>query len=361
MSKCYLGDYNGENLTVNRDLPSTIQDFGIWKNNFFKQSNYLVEAVFEQSFKEFELKVLGLVSKHISKSNLLPLDKTGRLIEISISKYDFCNSLNIDLQNFYQQAKSLTPDLHKKSIFLERQKSPDKSNRSKKEFLSVVLIPQIACKDNQITFWISPILQPYLQKLRVEYTLLSLEYISKMGSSYAIKLYQLLAQYQNLKKRVFSILGLKKIFGISNKYRDFTRFKEEVIQVAIKHINENSNLRITFEIEKSGKKVENIIFKIALQETQLQQAVLAFTNEIEQILQTQNNFYTGSHEELRKNWRKSKKDIKQHTKLFHEWLEKRTIDYKAHSMDPLHLKENKNWYTNFLKKEFERAVQKSNY
>ena len=341
-------------------LPSTIQDLSVWRGNFFKQSNCLVEAVFEQPFKEFELKILALISRYISQHNSLPFDEEAKLVKIIINKNEFCQSLSIDPQHFYHMAKSIAPDFHKKSILIEILKN-NKINKTKKEFYSMSLVPMIACKDNQIIFYISPVLQPYLQKLKAKYTLLSLEYISKMGSSHAIKIYQLLAQYQKIKKRTFSVSELKKILGIANKYRDFQRFKEEVIEVAIKHININSNLRISYATEKVGKKTENIIFKIAVKETQFQQAIHAFTVEMDNLFEKELDNYEEDHRKAKLDWEKSKKNIEENKTLFEEWIQHRTKDYHSDSIEKLHLVEDKDWYINFHKRKFQEILKQYNF
>jgi ribosome-associated translation inhibitor RaiA len=358
MSSEQQNEENNGSIDLNSPLPSRIQDLCAWRGNFFRQSNYLVEAIFEQPFKEFELKVLGVISKHISENNSLSLDQEGKLIKISINKEDFCRSLNIEPQNFYQQAKSLTPDLHRKSLFIEILKTSNPVNKTKKEFRSVVLVPEISCKDNQITFWISPVLQPYLQKLRVEYTLLSLEYMSRMGSSYAIKIYQLLAQYQKIGKRTFGISELKKIMGISNKYREFQRFKTDVIETAVKHINESSNLQISYKVEIPCRRAESIIFRIETKETQFQQAIKEFIKEMDKILSRGCDFYVGDHEKLRENWKKSKKDPTHHLDLFNFWIEHRTIEYNPKSIHPLQKRENDHWYLTFREESYKKMKQK---
>jgi plasmid replication initiation protein len=87
-----------------------------------------------------------------------------------------------------------------------------------------------------------------------------------MTSSYAIKLYKLLYQYRNIKKRVFTVIELKEQFGIVNKYPQYSNFKQRILTPSIIQINKLTDLYISFDEIKMGRSVDRLEFNFSMQD-----------------------------------------------------------------------------------------------
>lgn len=345
-------------------LPNSLEELQYLKEKSFTQSNPLIEAIFIQPFKELELKVLCLISKHINinkyTSENKPLrDVIGESMKITVSKNEFCNELKTNPSNFYSQIRSLSEELTSKKIRIQE-------HQSKTNFANIVLFPAVICKDSQVTFYVSGLLQPYLQHLKENFTTLSLEHITNMKSSYAIKVFQLLKQYQSLGKRSFYIEELKNILGISHLYVDnFNDFKKDVLLTVQKHINEYTDLKISFRTSKIGRKVESIIFIIEEKQNQFTQAIKTFTQEIDNILK-QKISYGGYHQIVQKHWKSTKKNIEKNKILFNIWIKNRVSEYKPISIQSLSLlpivfsdlyEEVPKWYVDFIQDSFQLFLE----
>ena len=97
----------------------------------------------------------------------------------------------------------LSKELLQKSILIESLST--NTLKKEKRFIGMTLFSYIGCDNSQAVFGINPALQPYLQHLKSNFTILSLEHIANMHSSYAIKTYQLLKQYENVEKRELKV------------------------------------------------------------------------------------------------------------------------------------------------------------
>lgn len=104
-----------------------------------------------------------------------------------------------------------------------------------------------------IEFKIESKAKPYLLQFKKNfgktlgtYTRYELRNVTKLRSPYAIRLYELLKQYQNTntKSRVISILELKKMFQIETEYPRFSNFYQMVIKSSIEMINLNTDIAI---------------------------------------------------------------------------------------------------------------------
>jgi plasmid replication initiation protein len=106
-------------------------------------------------------------------------------------------------------------------------------------------------------------LKPYLLQLRDRFVAVNLKYVLQFESQYSIRIYQLLKEYEKLKKRYFNVEELQDLLQVPKSYRRYDNFKRKVLEVAEKEINEHTDLFITIEEEKKGRKVNRLIFRIS--------------------------------------------------------------------------------------------------
>lgn len=115
--------------------------------------------------------------------------------------------------------------------------------------------------------WFEELLRPYILDL-VEsrgYTRINVEYLFNLSSPYAVRLLELLLQYQNIKqfkelmeiKRTLTIEELRFSLNVpEGAYSDrINNFRSRVLDVAMKEINERTPYIVRYETIKEGRKV----------------------------------------------------------------------------------------------------------
>jgi len=118
-------------------------------------------------------------------------------------------------------------------------------------------------KDGKIELEFSPKLKPYLLQLKENFTKYQLENVLSLSSFYAIRIYELCKQYETIKERTIEIKELKEILDIKAKsYSIYNRFKTKVLDIAEREINEKTDINISVEEIKTGRKVTSIKFII---------------------------------------------------------------------------------------------------
>lgn len=105
-------------------------------------------------------------------------------------------------------------------------------------------------------------LKPYLLQLKERFVAYNLKYILPLTSTYSVRIYQLLKEYEKLTKRYFTVEELQEILQVPKSYKIYNRFKEKVLQVAEKELLEHTDIYFTIEEEKEGRKVSRLIFRI---------------------------------------------------------------------------------------------------
>jgi len=106
-------------------------------------------------------------------------------------------------------------------------------------------------------------LKPYLLQLKERFVSYNLKYVLPLTSTYSVRIYQLLKEYEKLKKRYFTVEELQEILQVPPSYKKkYNDFKKKVLQVAEKELLEHTDIYFTIEEEKEGRKVSRLIFRI---------------------------------------------------------------------------------------------------
>ena len=162
-----------------------------------------------------------------------------------------------DLQKFganettaYRDLKESVSRLFDRSIVL---RSSDRTSRTR-------WVQKIDFMDSRgvIGIRFSKDILPFLSNLSTEFTKYLASDLIGVTSTYAIRLYELLVQYQSIGKREISVVDLRWMFELQNKYPVWADLKHWVIDQAVKEINEFSPLSVTYETKKTGRKITSI-------------------------------------------------------------------------------------------------------
>lgn len=91
-----------------------------------------------------------------------------------------------------------------------------------------------------------------------------LKQTSSMTSMYSVRLYELLVQWKEAKRTpIFEIGIFREQLGIGvNEYQTMSDFKKRVLKLALKEINDKSDLIVDFEQHKKGKSISGFSFTI---------------------------------------------------------------------------------------------------
>ncbi len=114
-----------------------------------------------------------------------------------------------------------------------------------------------------LTISFHPKMKPYLIQLRSQFTMYDVRNILELPSTYSIRIYELLKQYERIGWRTFTIIELKTILGIEDKYKLYGHFKSRVILKAQSDLLEFTDIQFTFDEIKKGRGVGSLKFHIS--------------------------------------------------------------------------------------------------
>lgn len=121
----------------------------------------------------------------------------------------------------------------------------------------------------RIQLTIAEELKPYLVDLKNNFTSFQLFCVLSMTSKYAKWLYVQFSRWKDLGYYSYELEQLKFRLNLKDpkgkfpeQYKQWGQFKDNVLEPAIKQINETSDIRVSYETEKKGKSIYKINFTI---------------------------------------------------------------------------------------------------
>lgn len=105
-------------------------------------------------------------------------------------------------------------------------------------------------------------LKPYLLELKERFVAYNLKYILPLTSTYSVRIYQLLKEYEKLTKRYFEVEELMELLQVPKSYKVYADFNRKVLRVAERELRDHTDIYFTYKEEKEGRKIARLVFRI---------------------------------------------------------------------------------------------------
>ncbi len=241
---------------------SQLRDYKVIKSNDLIQKSRFDLGTQEQKI------VLYLISK------IRPEDT--ELHEYEFSIVEFCKICGIDYANGknYDNIKKTIKTLNDKSIWVTLKDGGETTMRW-------IERPYINKNSGVIKIKLDELMKPYLLQMQERFTQYELLYTLPMKSQYAIRLYEILKSYEWKKTVEMDLENLKRMMKAEH-YTRFYDFKKKVIEIAMREIDDYTDLKVEYTLKKKGKQFTSIVFQIGTKET-LSERLLTWQNINQQI------------------------------------------------------------------------------
>ena len=267
-----------------------------YKDNKYSKSNYLISAKYSSSLLENKITAISLAK--IQKKEYVE-DKNGRIV-CSMTANELRKLLNANAGSFYSQLEPVAINMTSRTLGFS---DPNK-NGGVFDYISVV--DRARYENGIFSIFYNSDVKEYLSDFKANITVLELPTMLKFKNVYSFRLYELLSSKsyyrkgipKELKTQVFNIefnlSELKLDMGVVNaeldavrkelnnkqapnfdravekspekKFNTWYEFKRSVLDVAIKEINEKTDMKVTFSPLKGGRgaKVYGVEFIVDL-------------------------------------------------------------------------------------------------
>ena len=103
---------------------------------------------------------------------------------------------------------------------------------------------------------------PLITRLEARYTEYELKQVVGLQSEYAIRLYELIIQWRSVgKTNPISLKELREKLGLVDEYKRIEAFKRRVLDLAVKQINEHTDITVEYEQHKQGRVITGFTFR----------------------------------------------------------------------------------------------------
>jgi plasmid replication initiation protein len=226
------------------------------KSELVVKSNRLIEASYRLGLNEQRIILYSICRCREEQNGVFPN------LPVTITADAFAKQFpSVGRGNVYQQLKDAMDALYERSVTIHDIDPASGHARVKK----TRWISEGAYVDGagnvQVIF--TPEVIKYITRLEAEFTSYQLEKVGKMTSAHAVRVYELLSQHRDIGNRTLNLTWLRETLGVEpGEYKLTADFIRKVIQVAVKQINDHSDLTVSYKPVKTGRAITDFAFKI---------------------------------------------------------------------------------------------------
>jgi plasmid replication initiation protein len=221
------------------------------------KANALIEASYNLTLNEQRI-ILACAAK-LDGRKPMPRDAVFLL-----GVEEFVELFGSDPRNAYAEMEEAASKLYERDI-----RRIDGTTRKR---LRWVYMAEYWKGEGKVRLGFSPEIAPYLTMLHKRFTSYRLEEVARLRSAYAIRLFEMLAQFFDTGVLLISVAEFKQRLALEDKYDRFSNLKARVIDPAVKDLVAKTSLDVTWKAIKKGKTVDRLQFNFA----EKQQLALAF-------------------------------------------------------------------------------------
>jgi len=219
------------------------------EHKLIRKSNLLIEASYKLTL--VEQRIVMILASMIKQE-----DDEFKKYQLNIK--EFAGLLDLKNKDEYSHVQSVTKKLLTRAFTI---KMPG-------ALLQIGWLSSAKYLDGQgiVELCFDPQLKPYLLQLKDRFTSYRLRNVIQLRSSFSIRIYELLKQYEKLGERTFLLETLREYLGLEeSQYKLYGDFKRKIILVAQTELSEKTDLSFEFEEIKVSRRVGKIRFIIQSQ------------------------------------------------------------------------------------------------
>lgn len=218
------------------------------------KDNVLINASYSLDLVEQRIILHGIVKSRETEKGFTDSNP----VRIHASEYE--KQFGVTKDGAYKALKDAVLSL------FERQFSFTELQDEKLKVVKSRWVSQIAYVDDlaEIQIIFSPAVASMCSRLERHFTSYDLEQVAPLTSKYAVRLYELMMSWKSVGKTpIIKLSEFRERVGLldENEYKDMCTFKKYVLDLAVAQINEHTDIKLTYEQHKAGRKIDGFSFK----------------------------------------------------------------------------------------------------
>ena len=206
---------------------------------------------------------LALVEQRLILLAIIEARETGKGINandpLTVHASSYINQFNVERHTAYQALKDACKDLFARQFSYQEKRERGRINITSR------WVSQIGYMDDTATVEIifASAVVPLIIRLVEQFNQYDIEQISGLSSAYAVRMYELLICWRSTGKTpIIELEEFRKRIGVlDTEYTRTDNLKMRVIELALKQINEHTDITASYEQHKKGRVITGFSFK----------------------------------------------------------------------------------------------------
>ena len=223
------------------------------KTELVVKDNALINASYNLDLVEQRLILLAIVEARESGKGINANDP------LTVHAESYINQFGVHRNTAYQALKDACDDLFARQFSYQTMSEKGNVVNHKSRWVS-----EVAYIDNEaiVQLIFSPAIVPLITRLEEQFTKYEIQQISNLSSAYAVRLYEILIAWRSSGSTpIIPLTDFRKRIGVlDSEYKRMYDFKKYVLDIAIKQINEHTDITVKVEQHKSGRSITGFSF-----------------------------------------------------------------------------------------------------
>lgn len=219
---------------------------------YIVKDNDLINACFNLSLNEYRLLLLAMM--YAREAEPLTFET-----QIEIEAMSFAQQYGIEANTAYEAMQDASKTLMRRTYSYKDRYKGHEATSDVAWVTQATYVPTAG----MLVLYLTPQTIKLISRLESHFTKYHIDQVSKFKSKYSIRLYELVIKWKNQKKtEKFEVAQFREMLGVTNEYKQMSDFKINVLDKALKEINEHSDINLKYEQFKKGRVITDFQFKI---------------------------------------------------------------------------------------------------
>lgn len=178
---------------------------------------------------------------------------------LTVHAESYINQFGVHRNTAYQALKDACDDLFARQFSYQSLSEKGNVINHKSRWVS-----EVAYIDNEavVRLIFAPAIVPLITRLEEQFTKYEIQQISNLTSAYAVRLYEILIAWRSTGKTpLITIYDFRQKIGVlETEYKRMYDFKKYVLDIALKQVNEHTDINVKVEQHKTGRSITGFSF-----------------------------------------------------------------------------------------------------
>jgi plasmid replication initiation protein len=223
------------------------------KTELIVKDNALINASYNLDLVEQRLILLAIIEARESGKGINANDP------LTVHAESYINQFGVHRNTAYQALKDACDSLFARQFSYQSLSEKGNVINHKSRWVS-----EVAYIDNEavVRLIFSPAIVPLITRLEEQFTKYEIQQISNLTSAYAVRLYEILIAWRSTGKTpVINMHDFRQKIGVLDpEYKRMYDFKKYVLDIALKQVNEHTDITAKVEQHKTGRSITGFSF-----------------------------------------------------------------------------------------------------